>query len=182
MQKQILTFVRLSELLANTPEKDMWLAATAGFWNNYKWIRRRLISPSWRTAGNLQWRLSLTVIELFIPWPCLGFKSACGAQFVNSMLCDLWPALLKHSDQPTWDCEDSLHLNDQSAECKSHLTKDWKAEAQFMNCQIFWSFFCYIMKRARGNQGIIKTVNIIFVQRSKWWYWTAVFSFFLFFF
>lgn len=147
-----------------------------------KWQIRRFSQPSRITA--LWCRLSMTIIKLvltfFSPWPCIGFESTCSAQFVDSMLCDLWPTWLKHSGIVKMK---SLHLNDQYSECKSQLTKDWKTEAQFMNCKIFKSFFCYIMKRATGNQGIIKTVNTIFVQRSKLCYWTAIFSsFYLFFF
>lgn len=105
MLKQILTFVRLSKLLAETPWKNIWLAATSGFWNNYRLMWRRFIQPTRRTAGCWWWRICTTVIELVLTfyclWPCIDFKSTCGAQFVDSVLCDSWPALFKHSCHPT---------------------------------------------------------------------------------
>lgn len=50
----------------------------------------------------------------------------------------------------------SLHLNGRCSERKSQLTKDWKTEAQFMNCKIFQSFFCYLWKGPQGIRALLK--------------------------
>lgn len=177
MHQQILTSVRLSGLLAENPSKIIWLAATAVFSKHYSLIRRRLTQPSQWTAGYLWWRrLSMKVVKpvltFFCPRPCLGFKSMSGKQlflfhavrFRGQHCSNI--VVVQHGI--VWT--KSLQLNDGYSDS---VNLSWLRFGKLFRAPIselrdFQMLFCYFIKRPTGNQSIIKTVNTVFVQNSKW--------------
>lgn len=169
MHQQILTSVRLSELLAENTPKIIWLAATAVFSKRCSLIRR-LTQPSQWTAG-YSWRRRLhesdeTGLDLSLPQTLPWVQKY--VQHVTFSLSGReisWPALLKHRCGPTWDCVDEESPTKWPLlwQCKSQLTKVWETLQSRL-----WTagFSALLLKDPQGIRALLKLFTL-FVSKTQ---------------
>lgn len=169
MHQQILTSVRLSELLAEDPSKIIWLAATTVFFktlqlnkteiyptfkmNSWLLVVKKTLHESDETGLDLSLSQTLSWVQKYVQQATFSLSG-----------CEIsWQALLKHRCGPTWDCVDEESPTEWWLlwQCKSQLTKVWET-LQSLRLWTAWfsdALLCTLLKDPQRIRALSKLLT-----------------------